>query len=37
VGKLVAAPDAVVVSTDGLTPEQVVNRLESLVRAKRDE
>jgi cytidylate kinase len=32
VGPLVAAADAVLVSTDGLTVEQVIQRLESLVR-----
>jgi CMP/dCMP kinase len=32
VGPLVRAPDAIDVSTDGLTPEQVVDRLASLVR-----
>jgi len=34
VGPLAAAPDAVEVPTDGLTPEQVLDRLESLVREK---
>jgi len=34
VGPLVAAPDAVQVNTDGQTPEQVVARLEALVRAR---
>jgi cytidylate kinase/pantoate ligase/cytidylate kinase len=34
-GGLVAARDAAIVPTDGLTPEQVVDKLESLVRAGR--
>jgi cytidylate kinase len=34
VGPMVAADDAVRVPTDGLTPEQVLDRLESLVREK---
>jgi cytidylate kinase len=34
VGPLVAAPDAIEVLTDGLTPEQVVDRLEHLVRRR---
>jgi len=34
VGPLVAAPDAEVITTDGLSPEEVVNRLEALVRSK---
>jgi CMP/dCMP kinase len=34
VGPLVAAPDATVVYTDGLTHEQVVDRLEKLVRMR---
>jgi cytidylate kinase len=36
VGPLVRARDAVEVSTDGLTLEQVVDRLESLVRGQRE-
>lgn len=34
VGPLVRAPDAVEVATDGLDPDQVVDRLEALVRAR---
>jgi len=34
VGPLVAAEDAVEVATDGLTPEEVLDRLEALVREK---
>jgi CMP/dCMP kinase len=34
VGPMIAAADAVEVSTDGLTPDEVVDRLEELVRAK---
>jgi cytidylate kinase len=34
VGPMVAAVDAIEVSTDGLTPEQVLDLLESLVRSK---
>ena len=34
VGPLVAAADAITVSTDGLTPEAVVDRLETLVRER---
>ncbi len=34
VGPLAAAADAVQVATDGLTPEQVLDRLEALVRGK---
>ncbi len=34
VGPLAAAPDAVMLSTDGLSPSEVVNRLESLVRGR---
>jgi cytidylate kinase len=34
VGPLVAAPDATHINTDGQTPEQVVNRLEAVVRAR---
>ena len=34
VGPLVAAPDAIEVLTDGLSPEQVVDRLENLVRRR---
>ena len=34
VGPLAAAPDAVMVSTDGLAPSEVVDRLESLVRSR---
>ena len=34
VGPLVAAADAITVSTDGLTPEAVVDRLEALVRER---
>jgi CMP/dCMP kinase len=34
VGPMVAASDAIEVSTDGLTPEQVLDQLELLVRAK---
>ncbi|MFM7108287.1 MAG: (d)CMP kinase [Planctomycetaceae bacterium] len=34
VGALKAAPDAVVLETDGLSPEQVVERLVALVRAR---
>jgi cytidylate kinase/pantoate ligase/cytidylate kinase len=34
VGPMVAASDAIEVSTDGLTPEQVLDQLETLVRAK---
>ncbi len=34
VGPMVAARDAVAVATDGLTPEQVLDRLEALVREK---
>ncbi len=37
VGPLVAAADAVHVNTDGLSPEEVVDRLEALVRAKMPE
>jgi cytidylate kinase len=33
-GPLVKAPDAVAFSTDGLTSEQVVDRLEAIVRAR---
>jgi cytidylate kinase len=36
VGPMVAASDAIEVPTDGLTPEQVLDRLESLVREKMD-
>jgi cytidylate kinase len=35
VGALVKASDAVEVSTDGLMPEDVIARLEEIVRAKR--
>lgn len=35
VGPLRKAPDAVELSTDGLTPEQVVGALEAIVRARR--
>lgn len=35
VGALLKAPDAVEVCTDGLTPEQVLDRLEEIVRSKR--
>ena len=35
VGALIKAPDAVEVSTDGLTPEEVVSKLEEVVRSKR--
>ncbi len=35
VGPLIPAPDAITVTTDGLTPEQVVDRLEELVRGRR--
>jgi cytidylate kinase len=35
VGALIKAPDAVEVCTDGLTPEQVVDRLVQIVAAKR--
>jgi cytidylate kinase len=34
VGPLVPAADAVEVRTDGLTPQEVVERLESLARAR---
>ncbi len=34
VGPMVAASDAVEVATDGLTPEQVLDRLEALVRSR---
>lgn len=34
VGPLVPAPDAIEVPTDGLTPEQVLEKLEALVRGK---
>lgn len=34
VGKLVPAEDAVEVATDGMTPDQVVDRLEQIVREK---
>lgn len=34
VGPLLAAPDALRVSTDGLTEEEVVNRLEAIVRER---
>lgn len=34
VGPMVAADDAIEVSTDGLTPEQVLDQLESLVRSR---
>lgn len=34
VGPLVAAPDAIHVNTDGLTPDQVVERLEASVRSR---
>ncbi len=34
VGALIKAPDAVEVWTDGLTPEEVVDRLEALVRSR---
>jgi CMP/dCMP kinase len=34
VGPMVAADDAILVSTDGLTPSQVLDQLESLVRSK---
>ena len=34
VGPMVAADDAILVSTDGLSPEQVVDRLEATVRAR---
>lgn len=34
VGALLKAPDAVEVCTDGLTPEQVLDRLEEIVRSK---
>lgn len=37
VGPMVAAHDAVEVPTDGLTPEQVLDKLEALVRARRKE
>jgi cytidylate kinase len=33
IGRLVPAPDATEVCTDGMTPEEVVDRLETLVRA----
>ena len=35
VGPLVPAPDAVEVSTDGLTPGEVVDKLQQIVRSKR--
>jgi cytidylate kinase len=35
VGALVKAPDAIEVSTDGLTPDEVIDRLERIVRSKR--
>ena len=35
VGALVKAPDAIEVSTDGLSPDEVVGRLEEIVRSKR--
>lgn len=34
-GPLLPATDAIEVSTDGLTPEEVIDRLEALVRARR--
>ncbi|HEY2825969.1 MAG TPA: (d)CMP kinase, partial [Pirellulales bacterium] len=34
VGPLIAAPDAIRFSTDGLTEQQVVDRLEAIVREK---
>jgi cytidylate kinase len=34
VGPMVAASDAIEVATDGLTPEQVLDRLEAIVREK---
>lgn len=34
IGPLVAAPDAIEVNTDGLTPEQVLDRLVQIVREK---
>jgi cytidylate kinase len=34
VGPLVAAPDAIEVNTDGLSPKQVLDRLEQIVREK---
>jgi cytidylate kinase len=34
VGALVKAPDAIEVSTDGLAPEEVIARLEEIVRSK---
>jgi len=34
VGRLVAAPDAIELNTDGLTPEEVIDRLEVMVRAR---
>ncbi len=37
VGPMVAAHDAIEVATDGLTPEQVLDQLEALVRAKLNE
>jgi cytidylate kinase len=35
VGALIKAPDAIEVSTDGLSPEEVVSKLEEVVRSKR--
>jgi len=35
-GRLIAAPDAIEVVTDGLTQHEVVDRLADLVRTKRD-
>ena len=35
VGALVKADDAIEVNTDGMTPDQVVSRLEEIVRTKR--
>ena len=34
-GGLAKAPDSIEVNTDGMTPEQVVDRLEEIVRARR--
>jgi cytidylate kinase len=34
VGALVKADDAIEVSTDGLTPEEVITQLEKIVRSK---
>jgi cytidylate kinase len=33
-GPLVCAPDAITISTDGLTSDEVVDRLEAIVRER---